>query len=146
MNLFDLEKEALEAEARSRVIVHIFLAVFIFGLIMSLVLWLGANKAEAGEIRYVDYETIAEAIYKAEGGDKAHYAYGIKSVRYRNKEHARQICVESVRNNVRRWYAAGKPGDFFDFMRNRYAPLSDADCNRHWAKNVRFYVAKLARR
>uniref|UniRef100_A0A6M3K2Z0 Uncharacterized protein n=1 Tax=viral metagenome TaxID=1070528 RepID=A0A6M3K2Z0_9ZZZZ len=100
-------------------------------------------QARAETIKYVSYPQIADAIFLAEGGHKARFLYGIKSISYKNEADARQICINSVRNNVIRWYKAGKPGDFFEFMRNRYCPLSDAKINRFWLKNVKYYLVRV---
>lgn len=88
---------------------------------------------------------ITDAIYAAEGGAGATYLYGIRSVSYRNEAEARRICVNSIRNNIKRWAQAGKPGDFLEFMSRRYCPVgcdNDRGTNQYWVRNVRSFLLK----
>jgi len=49
-----------------------------------------------------------------------------------------KVCLNTIRNNHRRWEAAGKPGKFLDFLADRYCPKSaDPVGNRNWKKNVK---------
>lgn len=56
-----------------------------------------AASLARGEDDWTDTQ-IVEAIYRAEGGVKAQYLYGIRSVRYNTSAEARKICLNSVRN------------------------------------------------
>lgn len=88
-------------------------------------------------------ERMADAIYKAEGGSKARSPYGVLSIPVRDELHARQITLNSIRNNWKRWEKAGKPGNFVDFMANRWCPPSaDPIGNRNWKKNVKYFLSK----
>lgn len=88
-------------------------------------------------------ERMADAIYKAEGGPKARKPYGVLSIPVRDEAHARQITLNSIRNNWKRWEKAGKPGDFVDFMADRWCPPSvDPVGNRNWKKNVKYFLSK----
>lgn len=89
------------------------------------------------------FNRVADAIYVAEGGIRTKFPYGIKSVRTNNP---RRVCLVSVRNNWQRWQDAGCPGDFIDFMGQRYCPPQAHPLNRHWAKNVRRIYDRAARR
>lgn len=80
---------------------------------------------------------LADAIYVAEGGPKAKVPYGILSIKVRDKTHARRICLNTIRNNYRRWTDGGKKGEFLDYLGDRYCPPSDCDGNRNWKRNVR---------
>ncbi|MGZ4963960.1 MAG: hypothetical protein ACXWC8_15490 [Limisphaerales bacterium] len=80
---------------------------------------------------------IADAIYLAEGGPKARVPYGILSVKVRDKDHARQICLNTIQNNYRRWLSNGRNNTFLDFLGDRYCPPSDSADNRNWKRNVR---------
>ena len=95
-------------------------------------------------IRLVSYSRIVDAIYRAEGGHKAQYLYGIRSVSYRSPAHARQICLNTVRNNYRRWKAQGARGSYLEFLASRYAPRNVSNdpyqLNRHWLNNVRSFL------
>lgn len=97
-----------------------------------------AVSACAGEIHPAYYNRIVDAIYLAEGGPRARVPYGILSVKVRDASHARSICLRTVRNNWRRWEAAGRPGEYLDFLADRYCPRSvDPTGNRNWKRNVR---------
>ena len=85
----------------------------------------------------INVERMADAIYRAEGGDKARVPYGVLSVKVKDKADARRICINTIRNNITRWEKAGKPGEYIDFLANRYCPPSaDPIGNRNWKKNV----------
>jgi hypothetical protein len=95
---------------------------------------------------YADYETeaIVEAIYKAEGGKKASVPYGImyKGCNWNNESFCRKIAVNTVNNTRKRWIKAGQPKPFLEYLRDRYAPLSDHHLNEFWLRNVTFYLTK----
>jgi len=84
-------------------------------------------------------EQIADAIYKAEGGDKTNHPYGIL-VKYKHTT-PRQACINTIAHAKRDW--DGK-GDFITFLGNRYAPIgADNDplgLNRNWINNVKYYL------
>lgn len=91
----------------------------------------------------VDAERMADAIYKAEGGRKARVPYGILSLKVRDAAHARQVCIRTILNNERRWIAAGRPGEYIDFLADRYCPPSvDPVGNRNWKRNIRKLYAQ----
>ena len=81
---------------------------------------------------------IADAIFVIEGGAKAKVPYGILSMKVRNEEHARQICINTIQNTHARWIKSGKPGEFLHFLANRYCPPSDSAGNRNWKKNIKW--------
>lgn len=82
-------------------------------------------------------EKVADAIYKVEGGKKAKVPYGILSVKVKNEEDARRICLNTIKNNWKRWEKKGSKGNFLDFLANRYCPESaDPVGNRRWKKNI----------
>ena len=87
-------------------------------------------------------EQIADAIFWAEGGYKATYLYGIRSIPYKDEADARRICLNSIRNARKRWEKAGKPEDFITFMGRRYCPPTAHSLNSNWVKNVLFYLRK----
>jgi hypothetical protein len=88
-------------------------------------------------------EQIADAIYKAEGGAKAKVAYGILSVRVKNEAEARQVCLRTIRNNRARWIKAGRPGEYINFLADRYCPPSvDKIGNINWKHNVKYFLRK----
>lgn len=83
-------------------------------------------------------ERVADAIWLAEGGKKAKAPYGILSVKTTDP---RRVCLNTIRNNWGRWEAAGKPGDFIDYLGKKYAPVGAANdprrLNKNWPRNVR---------
>ena len=87
-----------------------------------------------------DANKIADAIYIIEGGAKTKYPYGIKSIKTNNP---RQICLNTVRNNYKRWANNGYRGEFVDFLADRYCPPSaDKQGNINWKKNIRKVLTK----
>ena len=101
------------------------------------------NKYDYTDNQYVN------AIYKAEGGISAKFAYGIRSVHYRNITEAGRICYKTVKNNRRRFkeYGYRHYPRFIQFLASRYCPTtgahltrSEARLNKYWIKNVTFYL------
>lgn len=91
-----------------------------------------------------EINNIANAIFKAENSKK--YPYGVKSIDTKgNIEYARRICINSIKNNHKRWINAGKPEDFISFMSRRYCPIGAPDdpnnLNKNWVKNVKKFLA-----
>ncbi len=91
-------------------------------------------------------ERIADAIYIVEGGSKARVPYGILSMKVRNESHARNICINTIRNSYARWQKAGAKGDFLDHLADRYCPPIDSAGNLNWKKNIRRLLKKDERR
>lgn len=91
-----------------------------------------------------DYEKLADAIYQAEGGSKAKKPYGILSVPVKDEAEARRVAINTARNNYQRWQAAGQPGDYLNFLADRYVPASaDPQGNVNWKSNVARIYAQL---
>lgn len=87
---------------------------------------------------------IVDAIYLAEGGERAIKPYGILSVPCETKTECRKICENTVRNNYKRWEKAGKPGTYLEFLAARFAPIGASNdpyqLNRNWLKNVKKFL------
>ena len=85
---------------------------------------------------------LVNAIYKAENSTK--YPYGIKSIDTKgNKEYARKICVNTVKNNVKRWKDSVKKGDkrsYLRFLGDRFCPPKAHKKNVNWLPNVRWFL------
>jgi len=114
----------------------------IIGLIVMFGLLSLAYSAEV----WTDLQ-IVEAIFKAEGGYKATWLYGIRSVSYANEAEARQICFNTVRNNRVRYaeYGYKEFNSYLDFLGSRYCPIgcdNDRGTNRYWLSNVRYFLEK----
>lgn len=94
--------------------------------------------------QYTDTQ-IVTAIYKAEGGAKATYLYGIRSVKYKDEAEARKICFNTIKNNRVRFTKQTKYSDFIEFLGSRYCPVNcdnDRGTNKYWTKNVRYFLNK----
>lgn len=108
-------------------------------------LLLALVAAAAGHARLPEAAAnqIVDAIYRAEGGSRAKVPYGILSVRVSTLEDARAVCYTTVQRNHDRWLKAGRPGEYLDFLADRYCPPSaDAVGNKNWKRNVRHFITK----
>lgn len=105
-----------------------------------------AIKAIIGEASAYTDNQIVDAIYRAEGGKKAQFPYGIRSIKCSGEQECRQICLNTVRNNRKRFAKQNKYNDFISFLGSRYCPVgADNDpqgLNNHWVKNVRYFLVK----
>lgn len=118
---------------------HRLTAFFLFGVV-TLTALSGISLAEVAP----NYERLADAIYKAEGGRKASVPYGImfKGCDWEHEAYCRRICINTLRNNFKRWIAAGSKNDYLEFLGNRYAPASAHPLNHNWIPNVRRLYGK----
>ena len=93
-------------------------------------------------------EAIANAIYKAEGGKRACVPYGILSVKVKDEAEARRVCINTIRNNKRRYadYGHRQYKTYLSFLASRYAPLGvsndPSNLNVNWLKNVMYFLRK----
>jgi hypothetical protein len=88
---------------------------------------------------YTD-EQIANAIFKAEGGNRTSHPYGILT-HYKHTT-PRQACLNTILHARKDW--DGK-GDFIVFLGHRYCPVgcnNDNGTNRFWIKNVKYFLQK----
>lgn len=109
-------------------------------VVLCAVLFFGCNQAHAQE--YTD-EQIVNAIRKAEGT----WTYGIKSIRCETTEACRKICLNTVKNNRKRFARIQeKRGDFIAFLGSKYCPVGAENdptgLNKNWEKNVRYFLAR----
>jgi len=123
---FGRHKLFTENEMETKWLLPVIIALLLILLIIS--------SARADD--YTD-EQIVNAIYIIEGGAKATYAYGIRSVEYSTIAEARKICFNSVRNGRKRWIKASKPYDLITFIGMRYCPTNTHPLNANWVKNVK---------
>lgn len=92
---------------------------------------------------YADVNTNlwADAIFKAEGGYKATYLYGIRSIPYETEAQARRYCKNTVYNTLVK-YRKTRCNDGesdIDCLARRYCPVgSDTDNGtcKYWKNNV----------
>lgn len=91
-------------------------------------------------------EEIVNAIFIIEGGYKAQYLYGIRSVSYKDEAEARRICFNTVRNNRKRFadYGHKKYNTYLEFLASRYCPIGAKNdkkgLNKYWLRNLRYYL------
>jgi len=117
------------------------IAVWIIVVLIVLFLVFLIARCDIAKAEEIDKIRLCNAIFKAEGGYKATYLYGIKSVKYKDEKEARRICLNSIRNNIKRWEKAGKPEDFITFMGRRYCPPINPK-NSNWVRNVKYFYGK----
>ena len=104
-----------------------------------------SSQAVAGEFFLWDTysnEEIVNAIFKAEGGYKADYLFGIRSIPYKDYNDAKKICLNSVRNGRARWVKAGKPYDLIIHIGLRYCPPKAHKLNSNWVSNVKMFLGR----
>ena len=93
-----------------------------------------------GEVDWTN-EQIANAIYKAENSIK--YPYGIKSIDTKgDKEYARKICLNTIRNHRIRHTNHKCNLDFISCLGARYCPVKAHKLNQFWIRNVKFYLER----
>lgn len=98
---------------------------------------IAATTAAAAPLPEAEVNRLADCIYRSEGGAKARAPYGILSVKVSSTAEARRVCMNTIRNNWRRWEAAGRPGLYVNFLADKYCPPSvDPVGNRNWKANV----------
>jgi hypothetical protein len=95
---------------------------------------LGVAELCHGEI---DEQRLANAIYKAEGGERARVPYGILSVPVHSEAEARRVCLRTIHHQIAKWEATGRQGDVFSWIGAAYCPASsDPIGNKNWTHNV----------
>ena len=86
------------------------------------------------------------AIRCAENGGRGR-EYGVLSVKAETQYDQARVTARSILNNLRRWEEAGRPGQFVEFMCRRWCPVGaqndPSGLNRHWVKNVQYYLTSL---
>ncbi len=122
-----------------------FLPFFIAVLIWIVIFVFCFRSCAKAETIDINEEKLADAIYKAENSVK--YPYGIKSINTNgNKEYARKICLNTIRNQKKRHAKHNCGLDFIKCLSKRYAPIGALDdpnkLNINWLKNVRYFLAK----
>jgi hypothetical protein len=99
-------------------------------LFLCLLVLLASNLYKHNFVNYSN-ERIANAIYKAEGGQKTKHPYGILT-KYENTT-PKQACINTINHARKDWN--GK-GDFIEFLGKRYCPQK----TKIWIKNVKFFL------
>ena len=107
------------------------------------VLWIAILLLFCSIARAQDWtdSQIADAIYLAEGGEKAKKPFGILSVPCNGYDECRKICLNTIRNNRARFLKQDVYSDYLEFLASRYAPVGAGNdpknLNINWLKNVR---------
>lgn len=56
-------------------------------------------------------------------------------------------CAATVQKNYDRWVRKGRPGDFLPYLANIYCPIGAENdpkgLNKHWLKNVTYFMLKI---
>ena len=117
-------------------------------ILLSILILLISNTY-ISSVHAADYtdEQIVNAIFKAEGGYKAIYLYGIRSVKYKDEAEAREICFRTVRNNHKRYtdYGYKSYDTYLEFLASRYCPVgcdNDRGTNKFWLGNVLYFLGR----
>ena len=118
--------------------------ILLFLIVGGILILLLSGCFETARAEEYTNEQIANAIFKAENSVK--YPYGIKSINtYGNKEYARKICLNTIRNNRKRFAKQTQYKDFISFLGSRYCPTtikSEYSLNKNWIKNVYYFLAR----
>lgn len=108
-------------------------------------LYVSLHEVDAVSSLQSDFGRVADAIWRAEGGDKTKWPYGVKSVHTTNP---RQVCLNTIRHAWHDWVGrqVALPDThsltplnraFIYFLADRYCPPSDDRIgNQRWKKNV----------
>ena len=119
------------------------LKILIGSLIFVILLALAFDFARGAE--YTN-EQIVDAIWIAEGKDDATYLYGIRSIKYRSKAHARYICMNTVKFHRIRHEKHNCKSGFLSCLSRRYAPrMAENDpkgLNKNWLPNILHILGK----
>ena len=97
-----------------------------------LLIWGFCGSAFAQDIKDIDVNRLANAIYKAENS-KAH-PYGI--LKHYKHTTPRQACINTIKHRLRQWN--GK-GDFIVFLGLTYSPPK---INPYWVRNVKYFYER----
>jgi len=121
-------------------VAFLFFLMFIFILLISL-----NEEAQSIQPAEIDTDKWANAIFLAEGGYKATYLYGIRSIPYKDEAQARQYCKNTVYNTLVKYRvqrcSVGESD--IDCMSRRYCPVGSNTDNgtcKYWKKNVLYFL------
>lgn len=99
------------------------------------------SVSSASEV--VNIPILADAIRKAEGNPN----YGVLSIPCKTEAKCRQICINSIKNNLKRYEKSDKSIDFISFMAKRWAPVGakndPKNLNANWIRNTTFHYERI---
>jgi len=88
-----------------------------------------------------DANRMVDAIWHAEGGNRAKIPYGILAVRVHSTSEARSVCLVTVQRALARWRATGTQDNAVEFVSNTYCPVScDPVGHWNWIRNVKWFL------
>jgi len=117
--------------------------------IITIILWALFLASVANADEFVPdtpekQDLLIQAIYSAEGGERSEYPFGIRSVKCEGYADCRKVCLNTIRNNIKRWHDSGTADDYLTFLARRYAPIGVANdpkgLNANWLRNVRWFL------
>lgn len=128
----------------NKLLIALILGVLMMGKMRKIIISLMFVTFAFNQIAYavsIDYDRLANAIYKAEGGAKTSHPYGILA-KYKHTT-PRKACINTCKHAFKDWN--GK-GSFIAFLGSRYCPVGAKNdpmgLNKNWVGNVtRFYNA-----
>jgi hypothetical protein len=105
--------------------------------IVTLITILICSNAHALEI-----DKLANAIYKAEGGENTRHPYGILA-KYKTTT-PRQACINTINSNLKRFNKDSFTDyEFIEYMSKSYCPIGAKNdptgLNKNWVKNVWYF-------
>lgn len=98
--------------------------------------WIGVSKLVWADMSPAMIDKLADAIYQAEGSEKAIKPFGILSVHCDGYEDCRSVCKNTIRNNYQRWLKSDRKKTYLEFLADRYAPAEAHKLNKNWLGNV----------
>jgi len=131
---------------KTGLIAALIITVVMFVLLAMRGCGAGMQEAQAAEVSWQSFtnDQIADAIYKAEGGEKTRHPYGILA-HYKHTS-PRAACINTIRHARRDW---NEKGDFISFLGSRYCPVGAANdprgLNRNWIGNVKHFLVEVSR-
>ena len=126
-------------------IIELIPIILLWAAIIWMLAFMACGVAHAGD--HADAE-IADAIFQAEGSHQATYLYGIRSVGYKDEADARRICLNTIRNNRKRYaeYGHRQHDTYLEFLASRYCPVNAPNdprgLNRNWLRNVLHFLER----
>ena len=143
-----LDKHQLRRENEAGAIVALAVMAALLTVLLAIVFPSCSHAEES-----IDGYTITEyvqAIYQAEGGAKAQYPYGIRSVSCGTIQECERVARNTVRNNIKRYrdYGKNQHTSYLEFLGSRYCPTQgklstrEKEVNKFWISNVKFHLVK----
>ncbi len=129
-------------------------------LLLALAVWimvfiaLSPTKANSAQMKGIvgtvlkdnyNNSDYVRAVYLAEGGEKAQYPYGIRSVHCDSRLQCKRCCEKTIENNRIRFakYGHKRFKTYLEYLASRYCPSSgrtltqaELNLNKNWIRNV----------